>query len=121
MTLYLDVIIVRFLLRGGRVQKKVRPAPLCFPESARRYWHHLVPLTAYPSIILVLLTYFGNASLEPGLTGGFFVSGFYAMWPVIRGKATFGFWFLAAGLYLGGGILGIAVVVLVRAIFGPVP
>jgi len=99
-------------------QRKMNPtAPLPLPESAKRFWRHLVPVALFPSFAIVLLSRKQDAWAVWLMYGAFFASGFYAMWPTFRGRAKYSFWMLACSLYLGGGLLAIPVGLVFKALF----
>ena len=101
-----------------RWAKKMNPAaPLPLPDSAKRFWRHLVPVTLFPSFAVVLLSRKQDAWAVWLMFGAFFASSFYAMWPTVRGRAKYSFWMLACGLYLGGAFLGIPVALVFKALF----
>jgi hypothetical protein len=87
--------------------------PLPFPESARRFWHHLVPVTLFGPFALALVSFSGKT--KPIVVVAFFSASFYAMWPWLTRRAKYSFWIAACGLYLAGGIVAALAGAVIRA------
>jgi hypothetical protein len=95
---------------------EVTPLPL--PESAKRYWKHLVPVTAFPAFAVFLLMWKEEVWTVVVMFVVFFATSFYAMLPAIRKEATRSFWTLASWLYIAGAVFGVPLVFAFRAITG---
>ena len=90
---------------------------LPLPQSAKRFWPHLVPVMLFPSFAVVLLSRRQESWAHWLMLGAFAATSICAMWPTLKGRAKYSFWLLACGLYLGGGVLAIPVALLFQALF----
>ena len=76
---------------------------LSLGESLRRYWHHLIGVAVFPSILTLGGRWFHfPVWIIPPF---FFAVMFYAMWPTITKRAPYTFWIVTCGVWMGGGIL----------------
>jgi hypothetical protein len=93
--------------------------PLPFPESVKRYWWHLVPITLFPAFTVLLLSKKRDASAMWLLYGMFVAVSFYAMVPTIKRKAKHGFWRFACLLFLAGWLLAVLAAAAYQALTQP--
>jgi hypothetical protein len=93
-------------------------SPLGFPENAKRYWRHLVPITLFPLFAILLLRWKAEGWTEWVIIISFIPAAFYAGIPTHTRKAKHSFWLLALGLYMTGGLLAVVSIMVVEGMVG---
>ena len=95
-------------------ESQPRPTPIKQPLKAalRLYWWCLPGVFLLPTVMVV-----GGEIVKipfEFFVPLFFAVAFLASWPVLSQRASYAFWLVAMGLWLGGGLMAALVMLLVR-------
>jgi hypothetical protein len=99
-----------------RVISESQPRPILIKQplkaALRLYWWWLPGVFLLPTVMVVGGEIF-NVPFE-FFTPLFFAVMFLASWPVLSQRASYAFWLVAIGLWLGGGLMAALVMMLAR-------